>query len=58
MTTAELADDPRAAIVEGVDIDLVAKAVQARAGVSDLVDGPFGDATSYLPGRRVTGVSV
>jgi hypothetical protein len=58
MTTAELADDPRAAIVEGVDIDLVAKTVRACAGVSDLVDGPFGDSTSYLPGRRVTGVSV
>jgi hypothetical protein len=58
MTTAELADDPQAAIVEGVDIDLVAKTVRACAGVSDLVDGPFGDSTSYLPGRRVTGVSV
>ena len=58
MTRAELADVPQAAIVEGVDVDLVANIVRARAGVSDLVDGPFGDATSYLPGRRVTGVSV
>ena len=58
MTTAELADDPQAAIVDGVDIDLVAKTVRACAGVSDLVDGPFGDSTTYLPGQRVTGVSV
>jgi hypothetical protein len=52
------AADPHAAIVEGVDIDTVASTVRACAGVSDLVDGPFGDVTSYLPGRRVTGVSV
>lgn len=58
MTTAELADDQRAAIVEGIDIDAVANIVRACVGVSDLVDGAFGDSTSYLPGRRVTGVSV
>ena len=58
MTAAELADAPHAAIVEGVDIDAVANTVRACAGVSDLFDGAFGDSTSYLPGRRVTGVSV
>ena len=58
MTTAELAGDPHAAIVEGIDVDAVATRVRACAGVSDLVDGAFGDCTSYLPGRRVIGVSV
>jgi hypothetical protein len=58
MTPAELANDPDAAIVEGVDVDAVANTVRACAGVSELVDGPFGDSTSYLPGRRVTGVLV
>ena len=37
---------------------LVASAVRACPGVSDLAGGRFGDATSYLPGRRVTGVAV
>ena len=58
MTTAERADDPDTAIVDGIDIDAVASAVRACAGVSDLADGRFGDATSYLPGRRVTGIAV
>jgi len=58
MTTAEPADDIDIAIVDGIDVDAVARAVQACPGVSDLADGRFGDATSYLPGRRLTGVAV
>ena len=58
MTTAEPADDIDAAIVDGIDLDAVASAVRACPGVSDLTDGRFGDATSYLPGRRLTGVAV
>jgi hypothetical protein len=58
MTTAPPAVDIAAAIVDGIDLDAVASAVQACPGVSDLTDGRFGDATSYLPGRRLTGVAV
>ena len=58
MTTAEPADDTDIAIVDGINVDAVARAVRACPGVSDLADGRFGDATSYLPGRRLTGVAV
>ena len=58
MTTAERADDPDTAIVDGIDVDAVASAVRACPGVSALVDGRFGDATTYLPGRRVAGIAV
>ena len=58
MTTAERAGDPDTAIVDGMDVDAVASAVRACPGVSDLVDGRFGDATTYLPGRRVVGIAV
>jgi hypothetical protein len=58
MTTAERADGPDTAIVDGIDVDAVASAVRACPGVSDLVDGRFGDATTYLPGRRVAGIAV
>ena len=58
MTTAEPADDTDTAIVDGINVDAVASAVRACPGVSDLAGGRFGDATSYLPGRRLTGVAV
>ena len=58
MTTAQRANDPDTAIVDGIDVDALATAVRACPGVSDLAGGRFGDATSYLPGRRVTGVAV
>src|SRR6476620_7224282 len=58
MTTAEPADDTDPAIVDGINVDAVASAVRAVPGVSDLAGGRFGDATSYLPGRRLAGVAV
>ena len=58
MTTAEPADDTETAIVDGINVDAVASAVRAVPGVSDLAGGRFGDTTSYLPGRRLTGVAV
>ena len=58
MTTAEPADDTDTALVDGINVDAVASVVRACPGVSDLADGRFGDATSYLPGRRLTGVAV
>ena len=57
MTTAERADGPDPAIVDGIDVDAVASAVRACPGVSDLADSRFGDAATYLPGRRVTGIA-
>ena len=56
--TAFPLDTPRAALVDGVDIDAVAAVVQGCAGVAALDGGPFGDVASYLPGRTVPGVAV
>ena len=47
-----------AAMVDGVNVDAAAAAVRACPGVADLAGGRFGDATSYLPGRRVPGIVV
>ena len=46
------------AVVDGVDVDAVAAAVAACAGVSALDGGLFGEAATYLPGRTVPGVVV
>jgi hypothetical protein len=46
------------AVVDGVDVDAVAAAVQGCAGVSALVGGRFGEVVTYLPGRKVAGVLV
>ena len=47
-----------AAVIDGVNVDAVAAAVQACPGVSGLDGGRFGEVASYLPGRRVQGVAV
>ena len=47
-----------AAVIDGVNVDTVAAAVQACPGVSGLDGGRFGEVASYLPGRRVPGVVV
>ncbi|MGH3904654.1 MAG: hypothetical protein ACRDTE_10760 [Pseudonocardiaceae bacterium] len=39
-------------------VDPIATAVQACPAVAGLHGGRFGQATTYLPGRRVTGVAV
>ena len=49
---------PVGAVIDGVDVDGVAAAVQACSGVSGLDGGRFGEVASYLPGRRVQGVAV
>jgi hypothetical protein len=49
---------PVAAVIDGVDVDAVAAAVQGCPGVSGLDGGRFGEVASYLPGRRVAGVVV
>jgi hypothetical protein len=46
------------AIIEGIDVDAVAAAVQACPGVSGLHGGRYGEVTTYLPGRAVRGVVV
>jgi len=56
--TVSQQDTPRAAVVDGIDVDAVAAIVRGCAGVSALDGGPFGDITSYLPGRIVPGVAV
>jgi hypothetical protein len=44
------------AIVYGIDVDAVAAAVRACPGVSGLDGGRYGEVTTYLPGRVVSGV--
>ena len=56
--TAFSLDEPRAALVDGIDIDAVAAIVRGCAGVSALDGGRFGEVASYLPGRTVPGVAV
>jgi hypothetical protein len=56
--TASTLNMPRAALVDGIDIDAVAAIVRCCAGVSALDGGPFGEVASYLPGRTVPGVAV
>jgi hypothetical protein len=56
--TAFPLDAPRAALVDGIDVDVVAAIVQGCTGVSALDGGPFGEVASYLPGRTVPGVAV
>ena len=56
--TAFPPDTPRAALVDGVDIDAVAAIVLSCTGVSALDGGRFGEVASYLPGRTVPGVTV
>lgn len=46
------------AVIDGIDVDAVAAAVQGCRGVSGLYGGRFGEIGSYLPGRRVAGVQV
>lgn len=49
---------PRAAVIDGVDVDAVAMATAGCAGVAAVDGGPFGEVASYLPGRKVVGVVV
>jgi hypothetical protein len=58
MTSSPGSDVPGPAVIDGIDVDAVAAAVQACAGVADLDGGQFGEVASYLPARKVTGVVV
>jgi hypothetical protein len=49
---------PAPAVIDGIDVDAVAAAVQGCTGVAALDGGPFGQVASYLPGRKVTGVVI
>ena len=49
---------PGAAVIDGVDVDAVAAAVQGCAGVSGLDGGQYGEVATYLPGRTVPGVVI
>ena len=45
-------------MIDGIDVDAVAAAVQCCSGVAALDGGPFGEVATYLPGRKVPGVVV
>ena len=53
-----VAAGPSDAVVDGVDIDLIAAAVRACPAVAGLVAGPPSGAATYLRGRRIDGVTV
>jgi hypothetical protein len=46
------------AVIDGIDVEAVAAAVEGCVGVSGLDSGRFGEVASYLPGRQVPGVIV
>jgi hypothetical protein len=50
--------NPGSSVIDGIDVDAVAAAVLACAGVAGLDGGRFGEVASYLPGRTVPGVVV
>jgi hypothetical protein len=57
--TVPLKDSTRgSAVIDGINVDAVAAAVRACAGVSGLDGGQFSEVASYLPGRKVEGVVV
>jgi hypothetical protein len=58
MTVSHPPGSSVAAVIDGVNVDAVAAAVQVCPGVSGLDGGRFGEVASYLPGRRVPGVVV
>ena len=47
---------PGPAVIDGVDIDMLAMTVRQCAGVSALDGGAYGEVATYLPGRKVAGV--
>ena len=49
---------PHTAVVDGVDVDLVAAAVRDCPAVAELVAGPPSGTATYLPGRRIDGIAV
>jgi hypothetical protein len=49
---------PATALVNGINVEAVAVAVQKCPGVRALDSGRFGEVASYLPGRQVPGVIV
>jgi hypothetical protein len=50
--------NPRPQLVDGVNVDAVARAVRSCPGVDDLATGALGSVATYLPGRTVAGVAV
>jgi hypothetical protein len=58
MTSSPDSDLSGPAVIDGVDVDAVAAAVQACVGVAELDGGRFGEVASYLPARKVPGVVV
>ena len=53
-----VAAGPTAAIVDGIDVEMIAAVVRRCAGVSALDGGPYGEVATYLPGRKVVGVVI
>lgn len=49
---------PAPAMIDGIDVEMIAALVRRCAGVSALDGGPYGEIATYLPGRKVAGVVI
>jgi hypothetical protein len=58
MSASALSPQNAVAVIDGVDVDVVAAAVRACPGVDELYGGQPGGIATYLPGRRIDGVRV
>jgi len=58
MTAVSVVPVPAPAMIDGIDVEMIAAVVRRCAGVSALDGGPYGEVATYLPGRKVAGVVV
>jgi hypothetical protein len=58
MSASALSPQNAVAVIDGVDVDVVAATVRTCPGVDELYGGRPGGIATYLPGRRVDGVRV
>jgi hypothetical protein len=58
MSASALSSQNVVAVIDGVDVALVAVTVRACPGVDELDGGQPGGVATYLPGRRIDGVRV
>jgi hypothetical protein len=58
MSASALSAQNAVAVIDGVDVDLVAATVRACPGVDELDGGQPGGMATYLPGRRIDGARV
>jgi hypothetical protein len=58
MSASAFSPQSAVAVIDGIDVDLVAATVRACPGVDELHGGQPGGIATYLPGRRIDGLRV